>query len=890
MFTVRRVATSTTVVLRAALAGALVAGLTIASQASPAAAAQEPLFASDFTDGLAGWRVVTGAASEWTEVHDGLDYVTIDTRNQTSGRYLTVDPRLDLPAAYEIRTRFRIDGIADGNSRPFNVIFDWADPAQLTQNNMAAQITASGGILMAQPLAGAALCSGPGPLLESAQWHDLVVRRAAGIVAVEIDGDRVAAVNARNGSGTVGIGVFRAKTAVDRVEVDALGEVPPDHPTQATGCNWSAPGTAEPKVVLVNQSGYDLDGAKRFTAPLAADGTPYTIVDADDEVRFRGTVQGGVGDFTAFRPPATENAGWSRFRQASSAGPYRAVVGGDESFDFGIGPAWMFRVSYARAVDFMTGTRCYFGDAAASDRGWNTPRCNWSVMWRDGDTYSFEIPSLIDLYRANPSAFDDLRLDGAVYAGLRYQLPADTPEVVRLIEWGVEMLLTNRVNHTMWKEQLAAFLAAYPELDRWIPRGLYEEARDYLFPIWGDPSHNRFTSIYDYTPHTADLFQTYTQIGTGKGEFPPGHSIRPNLDMYHVALREGRSDAGRYLDAARRNAEWIVNNLDWQDPRTTKGQRQDERITVTGLVDFLDRHPDLAPDGIRQKIEDWAQVMIGRSDNIWDFRKYSADRWTIPVFSGGASDDPNETGNVAGFAAAALAAASVLDDGGDVEQAAAHRLRQLATAHIDNIFGRNPTGRHASFRATTSTWGFEGADLGWYSELPGGAGILQGVPGVLDGSPKNAHYPFHPEVGNIGHSEGWVSFNTAWNDSLAWLAADGTDLMATDPDQQHRIGAVQLGSSFGVRLRAPLDLDYGSVETGTVIVSASNGDSYELQVTERSANDLVFTGTVRTAGGPVDPADDVIQARPGDQITVSYGLGSFTKQAKVTVAAAGQGQ
>ncbi len=94
MITARRVATPTAAVLRATVACILVAGLTVGYQAGSAAAAQQPLFASDFTDGLAGWRVVTGAASEWTEVHDGLDYVTVDTRNQTSGRYLTVDPRL----------------------------------------------------------------------------------------------------------------------------------------------------------------------------------------------------------------------------------------------------------------------------------------------------------------------------------------------------------------------------------------------------------------------------------------------------------------------------------------------------------------------------------------------------------------------------------------------------------------------------------------------------------------------------------------------------------------------------------------------------------------------------------------------------------------------------
>jgi hypothetical protein len=54
--------------------------------------------------------------------------------------------------------------------------------------------------------------------------------------------------------------------------------------------------------VLVNQSGYDLDRPKRFTAPKAADGETFTITDAAGQTRFTGTVHGQVGDFTAFRP------------------------------------------------------------------------------------------------------------------------------------------------------------------------------------------------------------------------------------------------------------------------------------------------------------------------------------------------------------------------------------------------------------------------------------------------------------------------------------------------------------------------------------------------------------------------------------------------------------
>ncbi|MEU4701437.1 hypothetical protein [Nonomuraea dietziae] len=835
----------------AGMVAGVMAGAALALPSAPPAAARgEELLRADFTGGMAGWRAVTGSLSEWTTAEGRA---TVDTRGQTSGRYLTLDPRLDLPENYEVTARVRVEATGGASSRPFNLITDWADPADVRAANLAAQVMPGGGITVARPLATTTVCSGPGPLVVQGDWFDLTVRRARGVVVVEIAGERVASVAAREGSGTIGIGVYLAKVSIDSLVARTLPQIPSDHPTQPGGCSWSAAA----KLVVVNQSGYDLEGPKRFTAPKAADGTAFTVVDEGGAVRFSGAVRGGVGDFTAFRP--------------ADAGPYRVVVeGSGSSFDFGIGPAWTFRVAYRRAIEFMSGTRCYFGDAGVSWAGFNASQCGWSVMWRDGDTYSFEIPTLVDLYAANPSAFEGLRLDTAVYKGLRHPLPADAPEIVRLIAWGTEMLLDARVNTTLWKEQLASFLAAYPDLSPWVPRALYEEVRDYLFPIWGQQERGRFNSAYDYTAHTGDLFQTYTQLGTGKGEFPPGHSIRPNLDMYEVALREGRADAGRYLAAATANARWIVDNLDWADPRTTKGQRQSEYVTVPSLVRFLTEYPGHAPSGLLAKIEAWARTAVDRSGNLWDFRKYSADRWTIPSFSGGGTgSDPNETGNVAGFAAPALAAAGVVRDA-----SLAARLREVAAAHVDNIFGRNPTGRHATYRATTERWGFEGADLGWFSEYQGGVGMLQGVPGVLDGSPKNGHYPFNPAVGNIGHTEGWVSFNTAWNASLAWLAADRTAVRLLGPDGAP-VTRVQPDSPVTVELTAPLNLTAGALDSAEVEVRV--GDEVVEVAVKESAPDAT------TLRGVITPSQ--LGASPGEVLVASYGHGDFARSVRAPVTA-----
>jgi hemolysin type calcium-binding protein len=833
--------------------GAALLSLTIASAAlaaAPAGAAEDPvlgdqLFFDDFAGGMTGWRALTGALSEWQPAGAEFSYTTVDTRTQPSGRYIVPTAPLQLPASYQLRTRFRLEAVS--TSPALNVLTDFREPLAVNQNNLTAQVTGQGAIGIARPNT-QTVCRGRGPV-ELNEWHDLVIRRANGISVVEIDGQRVAAVASPAAGGTVGLGVYHAHASFASVVVHDLVQPPDDHPTTATGCDWTEPGTPDvDQPVLLNQSGYDVALPKRFTAPRAVDGDAFTVVDAAGTVRHSGTVLGGVGDFSSFRPADT--------------GPFTVKVtgaaGDGESVPFAIGASLLERVTYQRAVNFMTDVRCYYGRFDLMVHGGtDTQNCSLGVGWRDSHQLSFELPALVDLYLSNPSAWQRITDPSATYQGLPVQLPADTPELVRLIHWAVEVYLDARVNHTLLKEQLASFLYAYPYLEQYIPRSVYERARDYLFGIWGNPAKDRF-AWYDYTPHTADLFQVYTQVGTGKGEFPPGHSVWPNLMMYDVAQREGRPDAGRYLKAAQDQAAWLVTNLDPATPEVTKGQRQGEHHLVTGLVRFAQRYPTAAPAGIRDFVRDWAEVVTERSANLWDFRKYSADRWTIPSFAGGGSaEDPNETGNVAGFAAPALAAAGLL--GADPLAA---RLREIAVAHVDNIFGRNPTGRHASFRGATAQWGFEGVDLGWFSEYQGGAGRLQGARGVLDGSPKNAHYPYNPQLGNVGHTEGWVTFNSAWNEALSWLAADRTSvsLPATIP----------AGGTLTLELRAPLNFDTAALDTATVQLTVGNA-TWNVTVRQVIENEDVYRATVD------------LDAVAGDRVRVGYGFGHYERSAETLV-------
>jgi hypothetical protein len=298
--------------------------------------------------------------------------------------------------------------------------------------------------------------------------------------------------------------------------------------------------------------------------------------------------------------------------------------------------------------------------------------------------------------------------------------------------------------------------------------------------------------------------------------------------------------------------EWMIANLDWNDPQTTKGQRMSEWITMTGLAHLLREYPDRAPAGLREKINAWVDVVVRRSTNLWDFRKLDdGDRWT-PM-----GDKPtmwNEPGNVLGLPAALLAAQPFVTNA-----ATRARLEQLAWSHFDNGFGRNPVGRHFSYDAPRE---IEGVEHGWFSFYPGGIGRLADARFVFDGSPKDGHYPYHPERGNYGWSEGWIQFNTAFNVSLAYLAWADT-----------RLELRRDGDDVVVHLEAPLNLNYGMVETGKIWVTAAR-DRETVTVTEMGANSRTFSGRIRISSeAATRTGDGILQLGRGAKIEAGYGYG-----------------
>src|SRR5690606_12108943 len=136
-------------------------------------------------------------------------------------------------------------------------------------------------------------------------------------------------------------------------------------------------------------------------------------------------------------------------------------------------------------------------------------------------------------------------------------------------------------------------------------------------------------------------------------------------------------------------------------------------------------YADRAPQGLKRKLQEWADVAIRRSDNLWDFRKLSETQWTP---TGTEATHWNESGNVMGFPAVILSVLPLVED-----PATRERLNELIWSHIDNMWGRNPTGRHYSFDAPKE---IEGVEIGWFSYYKGGIGQLSEARFVFDGAPK----------------------------------------------------------------------------------------------------------------------------------------------------------
>lgn len=499
---------------------------------------------------------------------------------------------------------------------------------------------------------------------------------------------------------------------------------------------------------FVNQIGYDSDKSKRATYMGTA--TSFTVNRAiDGTVVYSGNIVDNIADFSA----------------VDVTGIFYLQTSSESSYNFNVARNRIWNVSAKVALDFMAQAR-----QDAFDTGGNT-----GYAWRDSHQFSFELNSLVMQYMSNPTYYNSLpygiyKVNQCEYTNLRTQ---DCPDIIWLMKFAVTRYHDWNVNdgiqlHALIKAQVAYFLYLYPHISQYVDSSWYQTIRDWIISQWSVTTCNK--SWYEVSGGiNHNLFTTQAKIGTVKGMLPPGYAIVPNFMMYEVATRDSLATASQFMTAAENNIAWLVNSVDLSDPTNTKGQRMSEYITFHALTYAYEMYPSHCPSGTYAKIASVANLLISRSNNLWDYTQYQTDGdlsgsattiWNnAEVQTSGLANNPGYVGMMGVY----FALARVITD-----SSVKAKLKELAMSHIAHGFGRNPLGRCFDYKATED---FDGAQLGWVERYQGGAGDLGWVVGVLDGSPKEGSFPFNPNA-STGYTEGWVAFNSAWNMALAYLKGE----------------------------------------------------------------------------------------------------------------------
>lgn len=525
------------------------------------------------------------------------------------------------------------------------------------------------------------------------------------------------------------------------------------------------PFVADKHWICVNQVAYNLGAPKAFTVPTAKTDLPFKIIEKQSEkVVFEGKLKDRKGDFTKFEPQNAE--GKEYFVEIEGDG-----LGKERSYAFEIGKHLLQKKGYQPSVDFFNDSRSIMG---------SHPSAYGGTAWRDGTYYTYEVPSMVILYLSDPEAFDKLPVTMDWEAEKEKALSPDfkhikeykdddpmkevvgyyrdlpplknknTPDLIQSIRFGIGWNLIEPYSmdpsgdplgkqlHSQTIEQFAYFLYGYPAYQKYIGKEFYQKVLDATVAWWDQ----------------SGLFEVITKIGTPKGRHAPGHSIMPNLMMYEVAKREQLPNAEKYLKAAQNQTKWMLENADWNNPVFGKGQRLSEHKVIHGLAHFQSNYPELAPKGLKEKLVNWAEVVVNLSDNMWDFRRFDDENYTLPGY--------NEAGNIIAFPACALSVALTLEEG-DLK----NRLVTIAYAAYDNFNGRNPQNAHA---ANHPELGFDNIEKPWThpDKRKDICARLEITRGSLSSLPGSEMYPFNPN-GRPRHGEGWTGYNAGWNLSIAYL-------------------------------------------------------------------------------------------------------------------------
>ena len=557
--------------------------------------------------------------------------------------------------------------------------------------------------------------------------------------------------------------IARAESTFGLEEIQVWGREVPQNITDLT-LKEEKPFVADKHWICVNQVAYNSQAYKAFTVPTAKSNLPFTVHEKQTRnVVYRGNLINQKGVFSNFKPKENNQEYYIRIEGDGFVA--------EESYPFMIGNQAIQEMAYKPAVDFLNDARSMVG---------SHPSAYGGTAWRDGTYYTYEVPAMVIFYLSNPEVFNQMPVtmdwskekelvfssdysptdepndDDALSTvqGYYTRLPSprtkDVPDIIQCIRFGIGWNLLDpksadpsgdplgELLHSQTIEMFSYFLYGYPAYEQYIDEALYKMVLDSSLVWWEE----------------SGLFDVITKTGNPKGRHCPGHSIMPNLLMYEIAKREKLPNPERFMQAAINQTEWIIKNADWDNPAFTKGQRISEHKLVTGLAHFQMNYRKFAPDGLKRKLESWAEKVVSLSDNLWDYRRLDDTDWTIPAYS--------EVGNVIGFPACALSVALTLKKG-----KLRSRLVELAYAHFDNFNGRNPANSHC---AAHHKLGFEGIEKGWPHEDKRRdiCARLEITRGSLSSLPGSEMYPFNPN-GKPRHPEGWTVYNANWDLSLAYL-------------------------------------------------------------------------------------------------------------------------
>ncbi len=648
---------------------------------------------------------------------------------------------------------------------------------------------------------------------------------------------------------------------------------------------------------FVNQAGYNLGEAKRFTCPGAPDGTAFSIYayvptesGSAGKALFTGTIHNYIGDFTAFNPttPGTEYI--------------VEVPGRGRSVPFWIADHLMEKLSSRLAYQFFIDVRGGYRPSVSPANVTGGPS-------RDGGGQTLEATFEGLLYASNPALFDrwtkELRLYGqdrmypvipppdnepdSDYGEFNEKDHAQwrkMPDLIKLLLWhaqfaynhhnyrglaggGYETLKSynqfrmfgyegqelQSFDYQNMLDQLAATCAFYqPFLKPYLPAATYQQYRQTCLDNW--EKYDRHKEVRHWVKSFKWIDEGYKEFNEQGSAF--GQGLLRNLMMYQ-AEKHGQPD--KFLKYAQACAEDIIKNWNFDNEWHTWAMRNAEHITPQALALFLMIAPEGCPKGTKEKLAAWREYMVKRTDNLWQYRTHSETEW--------AHLKSKEVGTVCGLGGAAFAVAGVLNDA---------KLQEIGWSQVNYVFGLNPAGAHLSNKSTVRTalqgyW--EGVEKGWPFAYIHGTGELHYTRGAMDGSPTNHAFPFRPDSAALGDSpglygtEGWAISNRGWLATVAFSTTGSHQVRILDASGK-TLAKAKPGTSVMLELKAALNQDWNKAETGWVEVSLDGQAPLKVTVTETGPNTGLFMANYTVPKG-------------GKRLTASYGYLGFDKKAQLKI-------